>query len=340
MRCCELRPIRLACLILLVLCGAGGCGQSLSIKVIRVKQVLPSRAHPVTQARMDAKRAAKELAECLKMLNNITGGSADFLAKDKSRAEEIAHLLDQPLPICQVVMLADELLGMAAPVQSNRDLLVSLISPNDPSRAQRQQQFEDMMQRVVTLTQTIAMMRRDSLRLAEQIAYGGFHDNSVSRLDPYSSAYANLKSTDNAGEMEFANMNVELTGKTGLMLVQESPTHFERRAILSDPTEVIRNTLIVINKVLQVVSKFVPALSGVADAIPSGGVAGGGAGSGTGGDPASVAALAAHESLLRLAGDAEFLQALERVAGGTGNDVDRNSVLGKLAALRRELGVK
>lgn len=325
---------------LAVLCAfagtfAIGCGQTISVRVVRVKQIAPSDSHPVTLARNDARVAAEQLAGAIELINRLSGGKATALASDAKRAKEIAETLEKAMPISRVAVLSNELLTIAAPIRSNRQFFADFAGDAD-----MKQQVQTAINELDNLAANIAITRQTALRLADQAAFGGFHDNSVARLDPYSSAYDGLKSEGNKGEMEFASVNVELVGKTGVMLVQESPTHFERRSIVADPTEVIRNTLVIINKVLQVVSRFIPALSGVADAVPGGGVSSASAGAATPDGGASSSPNTNYDELLRLAADPDFMRALEKRAAGTASDAEKSLVDGKLAALRRGIDSK
>jgi hypothetical protein len=93
-------------------------------------------------------------------------------------------------------------------------------------------------------------------------------------LAPGSDAFKKLveqnpSKTNGARERTLIYNSVEAiaTGDSVLLAVQDSPAHFSFRYMKSDPTEAMRNSLMILTRILRVASAYVPLVAGVGDAL-------------------------------------------------------------------------
>ena len=324
-------------LAIVVLALAGGCGQSVHVEVKRLGTLAPSPTHPAALARAQVRFFALELLAYLDELKDVTEGRPESLpdrwvTEVRGIADALAETPAQvsPLTVYETREKLQALQGVTRQL-GTVDEFLQPITGGDPDKEKTlRPKVSNLFDRIHTLeiqAMTAVVDARDALE------YGGFQDTTVYKIDAASAAHQTLVSRDSG--VLFSEVSIVLTGETAAMIVQQSPAHFVQKGVRADPTEVIRNSLIIVNKVLRVISRFIPELSAATfevSAAPA--PVGASAMPGEQAAPEAVATEGAVAALRALTSDPGIALILNKIKNGEGLDAqEADQLVGRLNAV-------
>lgn len=324
----------LAVAMMMLLCG---CGQSIRVRVTRLGTLPSSPTHPAARARAEVRNLASELLVFLTLLEEATAArSGSIVASWVTKVTEIkATLADKltdraPLTVYETREKLQEIRGVVremGPVE----VLVQTAAADPEEEGKLLPKATDLFDRIQQAEfQAISAVAEAKDRLE----YGGFRDNTVYRIDAASTAYETLAASPRG--VLFSELRIDLTGDTAAMIVQQSPAYFTKKGVRADPTEVLRNSLIMVNKALRVTSRFIPQLSSASFAATPAGAAGAATPGGEEIDPEAVATDAAATALRELTIAPDIAPLLNKIKAGTPLSPEEETQLrGRLQAVLR-----
>ena len=335
-----------------IVSATAGCGPSLSVRVERVGTARKSDLPP-PKALSDARKSVVEAAEAIDAFVD----QIERCSSDHPKLED-ARQFARAAPAKAAGGDLAELQKLAAEASRRRgelnDLIVWLQEPEGGAKALNlpPDQREELRKAQAKAANRVWAAERAVVRLQ----YGGYQSESIYILAPGSEAfkrYAAGGTTSYPAEkaLVYNEVTALATGDSVLLAVQDSPAHFSMRYVKSDPTEVIRNTIIIITRVLRVAAAYVPLISGVNEAIgnvapASQTAAGAVAENGTSSESTTVAEATAamassDESVRKVLNDPQLQDILARLRADPNAEIsekDRAILSEKLAVLKAVVG--
>lgn len=277
----NLRPY-LRMLLLLALPFGAGCGQSLSIRVERIKQV-PKESISKFALNTGQQHELAAIQASVAEMTITTRAVADqiepyFRQGAAAKLSNLRSASDQnrtDLIDATNQFGADELrlraVGELGRLEDLKQFAKSATSTANPLNLDPND-FQRLADMVPEIERHKSQMDGKFAAIEAQLdrlMYGGYRSESIYLINPGSAAYDELVDQQNSNRPKLVYSKVEAVaaGDSVLLAVQENPAYFTMRYVSADPTEVIRNMLIATNRVLRVAAAFVPAVSGVAGAL-------------------------------------------------------------------------
>jgi len=263
------RVARLSLLGLAAVCPwASGCGQSVTIRATRIATLEPNPAHPATIARKSLMAVAEKLSDFYHQLQATTQDESGLFTKRIERLAAIRAELDQPgsyssLRLIDLELRALELRMDAKSLANMTANTETLVNPR--AAEEHQKRIGQLLEQNQAGLDAAAKVLEGAEKEIQRLHYGGFTDNTVHRINAGSREYADIN--PKARGMLFSEVRVKAIGETGVLIVQETPAHFELSAMRADPSEVLRNVMIVTNKILRVMLAFMQQAGGPAGAV-------------------------------------------------------------------------
>lgn len=234
------------CAAVLTLALMTGCGQTLTVRVERLGAVEPKdlpkgvlqqlQREPVSDSTAgNFAEATQKLAEAVpdpSIKERLSSETANFMAAQKSR---------DPANLERSFNAIQEAVKAAASQPA-------LAGSENATALKEQQLAGDEVRRSID----------------------GYQSSTVYVLADGSKAFELLGHATSRPTLVREPIRVELAGDTSVVAVQQTPTLYNIRSIDADPRELIRNTLIIANRILRVAAMYVPLLAPVADAVPTG----------------------------------------------------------------------
>lgn len=341
---------------------ATGCGQTLSIRVERIKTIdgkdfkldrFNDPREDLTNARVALSQVATLTIDMLMEIDRYAAGNLPGVSEDltqaKAAASNAVHA-DRQMTGPEIRLRLEEELQR---LMRARQFLLNLMNPTFANALgitdDQQKHFQDVL--LPRAAERIRLARALVNKAESELKriYGGFISETVYLINPGSGAYRELRAGGTTSELVFNKVEAIATGDSVLLAVQESPAYFTMRYVSGDPTEVIRNTMLIANRVLRVAASFVPMIGGVAEAVGTAPVAQAPGGAAEEAQPAAPMTLAAAEAamddfesrLRSLVEDAEFRELLRQLRENpttqpAGADLGR--LLEKLSTLEAIVG--
>lgn len=340
-----------------------GCGQSLSIKVERIRTVAKSdlpdfakldKAESDSMLRAQAAVAAENAKYLLKLvgvLEKITTVDNPAITEARSSVANIeADLSKDPLPDMQVH--ARVLLKNIGRLESVVAEIQKPLYDRLPGAEAHRAMLATVRNEAPTALRDAAVSANALASLSQRLQFGGYYSETLYILAPGSAAYRKLV-TDASGPTErtlvYNRLEAIATGDSLLVAVQDSPAHFSLRYMKSDPTVVIKNSILVLTRVLRVASAYVPLISGVGAALgtPAEPVVGGASSASAAASAKSTVSAATEaadrfdERVRSVLNDAQLSEILTRARAKPSEKLspaDQKYVQEKIEALKAALG--
>lgn len=291
----SIRPVIRLLLIASFPYLVGACGQTLSIKVERIcdanadAYIHTERMKDDELAPQRAREVAAELPQMtidvadgiIASLPGVFGvGSANKFDEIRKEAHEnLSVITNYPAPIS-----VGDLRQRVAAERSRLQLLNSFNTPADILLALGYQagDVQDKIKEIEGKKQAselqAALMNADraTMRVAvvegeidKKLKYGGFRSDSLFLINPGSREYEKVMANRRGQrpQLVFSKVEAITSGDSVLLAVQENPAYFTMRYVSADPTEIVRNMLLAVNRVMRVAAAFAPAVQGVGAAL-------------------------------------------------------------------------